>query len=345
MGASYIVPGHSLTAFSIEQGIVISTTAFRDVQKKSILVYRNPQGNVSTEIYNHSIGITENFLFDIDSSQKDFIHNSVPGITCAIYLISILLSFLIRNSVFSVGISAFWILMEATSGRHNLAWYIADAIYHKRHRKLGKYHAAEHMALAAYEKVKRVPSAREIRHEDMYDSRCSTVSSFIKPLLFTVSNSLIITFMILFLLWVIQIMVASGNSWIIASILPGVMFYVFLCKLILVQVQDYIQKNLDSKGWLLRITQSVFLEKPSIREIEVAQEAVKQRQFLDCQIRNSIDDYLTNCVYFNPKDNETIFVLVNGEELKSTIDEYTAWIQAFQKATIVDNDDIRCTDG
>ena len=339
MSTSYLISSHSLSAFSIEQGIVISTTAFHDVQKKSILVYRNPQGKISSEVYNQSIGLTEEFLFDVDSSQKDFITNSVPIITGVMYLFCILLSLLIRNSVFTIGLSTFWILMEVTSGRHNLAWYLADAIYHKRHKKLGKYHAAEHMALAAYGRYKRVPTIREIRHENMYDSKCSTVSSFIQPLLFTLTNCMFITAAILFALWMIQIILNVSNTLVVALIVPGIMLYAWLCNFVLLQIQEYIEKNLHSNGWLLTITQSIFLERPTIRELEVAQEAVKQRELLDLEIKNSGKDFLTNCVFFNPKDNETIFVLVNGDEVKSTIDEYTAWIQAFQKAQVIDNND------
>ncbi len=339
MGASYIVPSHSISAFSIEQGIVISTTAFRDVQKKSVLVYRNPQGKVCTEVFGQSIGITEEFLFDIDSSQRDYIKDTVPIITAVMYVACVLLSALIRSSVFTIGISIFWIIMEVTSSRHNLAWYFADAIYHKRHKKLGRYHSAEHMALAAFDRYKRVPSVKEIRRENMYDYKCSTVQSFIKPLLYTVTNSLFITFAILFALWIIQVVISTGNAWIELLIVPGMMVFAFICNFILATIQELIQKNLKSRGWLLKITQSVFLEKPTIKELEVAKEAVWQRELLDNEIRRSSEETLTNCVYFNPKDNEAIFILVNGEKLKSTIDEYTAWIQAFQKAEIVENDD------
>lgn len=66
------------------------------------------------------------------------------------------------------------------------AFAINNFIQRKREKNMYKFHAAEHMAINAYKKLKRVPSLGEIREYSRFDNSCgtnATTQSFISFIL------------------------------------------------------------------------------------------------------------------------------------------------------------------
>ena len=336
MSRTYILDTNQLGAFSVEQGIAISTTAFTDIQKSTIFVSYDKDGNLKTDYLNQSIALTYSDFQEMNPKQEEFTKNISTGFQLLILTIAVGLTAIIANKNFTFFMVFFSICIYATNTVQNLGWFFGNALYHIRHKQLGRYHAAEHMALKAYKRLHHVPSLEEIKKESRFDEFCSTVENTTSPLLKSVFNTIFLTIAVSCGMILLNLVLCNTNSfWIHAITIPFAIIYILGIEKII----NFIHEKIDkwSKTPLaLKLTQWSVLADPTDKDLLLAQEAVKRREEIDQYIWEHKESLLTEEIDIDVKVKQVFFTVKSGQKFAVSIDEYSAWIDAHKTAKIVE---------
>lgn len=125
-------------------------------------------------------------------------------------------------------------------------------------RMAGKYHAAEHMAINAYEKLHRVPQLDEIKKFSRFSKNCGS-NEILYNLIFYIIIGLLVSF------------VAPRN----------IILYIMLAGMTLI-----LMPIIKSNG-LLKFLQILTTNKPSDRELEVAIESIRNFEKMEEELKDT----------------------------------------------------------
>lgn len=117
---------------------------------------------------------------------------------------------------------------------------------------LGKFHAAEHMVINAYEKLQRVPTIEEIKNFSRFSKYCGSTDILFKITLYTII-SLIIVF-------------SPTENIFFSLIIIGIVYFIL---------------NILKKLGVLNFLQILVTNKPNNKELELAIEGVKSFETLE----------------------------------------------------------------
>ncbi len=336
MSRTYILDTNQLGAFSVEQGIAISTTAFTDIQKSTIFVSYDKDGHLKTDYLNQSIALTYSDFEEMNPKQEEFTQSVSIGFQIFMLAIAVGLAAIIANKNFTIFMVILSICFYATNTVQNLGWFFGNALYHSRHKQIGRYHAAEHMALKAYKNTHHVPTLEEIKKESQFDEYCSTVENTTSPLLKSIFNTVFLTIVITCGLILLNCILCSTESfWVYAFTIPFVILFILGIEKILSFMHSKIDKW-SKTPWALKLTQWSVLAKPTDKDLLLAQEVVRRREEIDQYIRDNKDALLTQEIDIDVKVKQVFFTVNSGQKFAVSIDEYSAWIDAHKTAKIVE---------
>ena len=334
MSKAYLLPSSQLGAFSVEQGIAISTTAFTDIQKATIFVSYDKNGGIKTDYLNQSIELTFLDFKEMDREQNDTIDKGATIFSIVFFALACILSALIGNKYFTIVMAIFAICAYSTGANHNVSWYLSNAIYHAKHKQIGRYHAAEHMAMKAYSNCGHVPSLQEIKQESMYDANCSTTRDIVIPTLQSLANTIILTIAVTLGSMLLSYLAEVFNLPLLhGAILPIGFFIIKYVEKFIESIHEWITVFAETP-FIMKITQRFVLAKPNDNDLFLAQTAVRERENVNREIREHPEEFLTEDVNFDIENKQAIFTVKNGQRFAVSIDEYACWIESFKKAKL-----------
>ena len=337
---TYVLTRSRLEACSTEEGIFISVSAFDGEQPMCGYVFRNADGTIEKKTYYQSIIAQYNDWKKANSIEKEYVEKKSKLINLIITLLLGALIFLGNNilTCFSV---VLWIVLFFTNGLSIISYFIATAMYHKKFPKLSMYHGAEHKAIIAYDRYKRIPTIEEISKETIYDNNCSSIDYSLKPVVLCMLNAIILTVSIVaggyFFLYCINSWQDDWKYMLFIMIMTYVRILYFLITVI---TDRLVSKGFDS-GLLTHLTQWTVVKEPTYQEIEVAHEALKLREEIDQMVKEHEDDFTIVNLQFDVKEKRAIYTFCNGRDAKITINEYLAQIRTLRDAEEVDYDEVK----
>lgn len=241
-------------ARSRENGIVFYSNIYPNFGINAII---NESGEIQTDpIY---IPLIENKRSTIKKifTKKDIL--KIGKLTVVIDVLLIILSLLAKN---------FWVSFAAIffSIMSSLEFFIMIKIVYEikskngKLRSLGRFHAAEHMVINAYNKYKRVPTFEEVKKSSRFSKYCGSNKIICENVLFlSISINLAIIGII-------------GNGFI-----KYIFYFIMMCIAFIVII-GYL------KGWL-NFFQCFSTTPPTDKEIEVAIEGIKAFEELEKYFR------------------------------------------------------------
>ncbi len=124
-----------------------------------------------------------------------------------------------------------------------------------KNRSTARYHAAEHMVINAYRKLKRIPTFEEVKKSSRFSTKCG-------------SRTIINNIVMYSLVCLAMVFVAKWN------------FILYLLVIVLIPIFRMLA---DKKGWL-KFLQVFITEKPSDAEIKLAIEGIKNYEAMEEKI-------------------------------------------------------------
>ena len=339
MSVSYVYHVNRLEAFSTEEGITFSSRAFVDIPKMCVSVTYNEEGKPQSTVHNESIRIVEEAYYkEHPARKKDTSFYS--GCTCILTaLVYFIICAIVRTKVFTSCALFSLISICATNALVHFGSYVGNIVYMVKHPSISRFHSAEHMAVKAFHKKEEMPSMEEIKQTSRFDVECSQVDGILVPFVTSLVDSIILIVLIISVHFGLIAVLDQlyGTIWFVA-IMPVVAFYYFINEKLLSVVNPLIKKLFEHEV-VVKFFQSPMLFVPTEKELIIAEEALRQRELMDQDIMKHAEDYITESVCFNPKEGKTMFILVNGKQLYSTIDEYIGWIESYKNAELSETDD------
>ena len=339
MSVSYVYHVNRLEAFSTETGITISSTAFVDISKMCVSVNYDEEGNIQSVVHNESIRLVEKAHFQEHPSRKKDV-SFYSGCVCALTLLFyFLIGAFVHNKIFTTCALFSLISICATNTMVHWGSYAGNIVYMAKHPQLSRFHSAEHMALMAYHRNESMPSMEEIKKTSRFDKGCSQVESILIPFATSLASSIILTVVIITIHYGLIAILGQvyDTRWSI-FIIPIIMFFYLMSEKFLAFVIELVKKLFEHES-VVKLFQWPLLWKPTERELILAREALIQRELLDEEIMKHAEDYTTESVCFNPQEGKTQYILENGNQLYTTIDEYVEWIESYKKAEVIERED------
>ena len=340
MSKLYAISRHRLIAISTEDGILISSSKFPgEQQPMCAYAYRDKEGNIQKEYYNQSV-IAQNLDWKNEHPKEEKYQKKVTRILMFVISVIFALFAIFGSEWVTASAIALWIIMYWSEALYNVAYFFATALYHKNVAPmLSRYHGAEHMALAAYTRRKRIPTVEEVAGESWFDSDCSSVDNTLKPTLQSVLNSLILTLFIVPGIYGFTYVVTNlHGTWIYSSLFLIVLILLFVLDSVIDAIPKLLDKGFES-GFLTHLMQWSVVASPSLSEIEVAIEALKLRDYLDEKIIEHKEEYTCEYVNFSLSDKRAIFTYKNGEKAQVTLKEYVDQINSYRDAKEINEED------
>lgn len=224
--------------------------------------FRDESGEIQTRVVPVELDNYECYLENL--CQKKKTHKEYRVLIFDVLLLTIcLLSgniwFLLAASYFSLYVS------------FDLFNFIEDS-YQRKSKKgnsqsIARYHAAEHMVINCYEKLKRIPTFEEVKKASRFHKRCGSrvrINNMVMNLLVSLST----------------VFVANWS----------IIFHLVFCILILI-----FRIFADEKGWL-RFLQVFVTAKPSDEDIKLAIEGIKNYERMEESFNYGIYA-LADCVF------------------------------------------------
>ncbi len=333
----YKVNQYHLDASATNDGIVVSSTEFQDVQKISAVTYYNEEGKIESKIRNQSIGITLKDYFDAHPEFSKYLQRCVSFTKICSFAVLLLISMLGNTmlTVFSIVFMVFCILTEANK---NFPDYIAHILYARHFKSCSRYHSAEHMAAKASIKLGHAPSLEEIKKETRFDVSCTTAET-ISLMLTSLTNSIVLTFASVFATkYFIMAYSAVSSAFLHVLLAISVVVLVFLLRKLL-QFLDILIEELLKIEDFIKVFQRPILYVPTDIELTLAEEAFRVQQTINQEIAEHREEYETDSYRVDPDDKATIFELNNGKIFKSTVDEYANFVLSIINAQKTNDDE------
>lgn len=237
-------------AKSKQNGIIFYSNEYQDM---GINTYRTNDGKIRKSLVTTSTNKDRSLENIINGNQK--ITFETETIIFNITLISICL--LLNNIRY---VCSALLFVYAVS--YNFLWFIKAAIKMKLEdgeaKSIARYHAAEHMAINAYQKYQRIPTIEEVNNSSRISKGCGSKEIIYKIVQF-VSICLILAFY-------------KGD---------------YFNEIVLILLDVAFVGLANEKGWLT-FFQLLITEKPSNAEIEVAIEGLKNYEELEEKIRYNL---------------------------------------------------------
>ena len=329
-----------VSAYSTESGIFISSTAFKDgEQPMSAFVSRDENGDIQAQIINESISLAHEKWKEKYSIETLLVDRYVK-IFQVVYTILIALIAMVKIPVITVFVSTLWVVSLFTGALHSISFYSSILVYNKlKFPIFPKYHGAEHMAVRAEKKYKRIPTISEIANESIYEYQCSTTNTLLVPTCFSIVKTIIISIVLLSGYYLCTLMTNTWiQSWQYYIIFAFVVVFSILVGKLLSMLPDLIKKCMKNE-FILKLFQWAVVSKPGKDEIEIAQQAIRLRYLMNEKISKDQEGYAFEDVSIDVLHKTAIYTFRNGKTGTTTLYEYIESIVAILNAEIEECDD------
>ena len=241
-------------------------------KKNGIIFYSNKFPLIGTEVYLNDLGNIEiRVIFtDLDEAitlfqnqnekKTAFKKNFIVIFDIAIIVLSIILAAFFGNFGLVTASICFCLCVSFDLFSFALNSYEKKSKNGKK-RTNAKFHAAEHMAINAYEDLQRIPTLEEIKSYSRFSEKCGSVPKLCQICLFS-------------FLSIVTAFLSSNHFFIYAIIIC--LYIIFL--LIIKKYKWY--------GWVTFL-QVFITSKPSDKELELAIEGLKQFEIMEEKIDNN----------------------------------------------------------
>lgn len=232
----------TIHARSKENGVVFYSNKFPDLCYEA---YTAEDGAVQTEFYPSIVSRMDTTSYggmllpkDLDKGEKHLL--LIKVLISIVGILSIILS---HNISIAFALIYFWILvLKDAVTLTAISWQIK----HGNLKTAGRYHAAEHQVINAYEKFKRIPTMDEVKNTSMFSKQCPSRSMISKITYFT-------------LLSIVIALSAFVSTYV----------YIILFGLLILSIV------LENKLNHFRFLQMLLMNKPTEAELKVALEGLK----------------------------------------------------------------------
>ena len=305
----------SFKGFCVQAKLCEDGTIYNKLVKKSMKQYRK---DIEEEL------IIQGFTLGYKKSLIQFF-----------LLILCALSCLTQSIVFISIAFGFLVFMMYTDGFNAVPQWIALAIISFKNKNMRKFHAAEHMALSAYERYQRIPTVEEVKQEERFSPICGS-NILSENALLSFTASIVITLAIVgCVAFCANILPNLENATKLLVLGFSILIYIILVK----QTLDYISRFIEygfSTNKLSYILQRPFVGYSSDTEINVAISALKAYEAFEKDLKDHSQDYLIKKITFDMNNNKIIVDLYNDYLVECAIEEYSE---------VVTNNALRATTG
>jgi len=294
----------------------------------------NDQGTITQSIIHKSMS---RYRKDLEEElvKEGFNLNYKKSLIQFFYLILCSLVCLTKNIVVISIIFGFLFLMMYTDGINAFPQWIALAIMSFKNKKMRKYHAAEHMALSAYEKYKRIPTIEEVKKEDRFSPICGS-NILSENAFLSLIASLFITLAIVGCAVFCYNILPKLEDWIRLVLLGmGILLFILVAR----QTLEYIARAIEygfSSNKLSHILQRPFVGKAGNTEINVAIAALEAYETFEKEIILNSEEYMIKKITFDMNKSIIHVLLFNDKTFECSFEEYSE---------VITNNAMRATKG
>ena len=115
---------------------------------------------------------------EIKKNAKELKLKQMKNIICiSMVLLSIVGTILLKNHLF-IAVVIFLLFDKTMCDNSSLNFILNIYVFNKKMKSVRGLHAAEHMALMAYNDLNRIPNKKEIRKYSKFSSKCSTITPY-----------------------------------------------------------------------------------------------------------------------------------------------------------------------
>ena len=267
------------------------------------------EGNITSSTYFDFVDELEAFAHDFhnhvsDNGAKHENFQKAYFISC--FLIPFILGLVLRNLYWTL--TLFFFMLNVLPTLYSVMKLTLPTLKKgSKKYKVAKFHSAQHMIVNAYEDLQRVPTLKELKEYSRLSMRCGA-----RPLL---NRFFFNTLLLLCLIF-------GVHTDILTYMLALVFCWVF--------------SSLDRKFGFTIAFESLFLRKPSDRELNVAIEGIKQYDLMQEVFSNEDADISEEQIEkIIEASNAAMFTLVqkrypNAKNINDIMDEVLAKIQELQ---------------
>lgn len=234
-------------------------------KENGIVFYSNLNNWIGYEVYREKTGRIENQIvftkldefFQMEENKDKKVNSWL-----IVFLDAILISIGVMLKSVSVIVGALYFSLTIS----NLFFNAAKCVFEIKSKNgtnysLGKYHSAEHMAIAAYESMQKIPTIEEAKQFSRFSKECGSNEIISKTLFFTL----------------LSIELALGD----VLIFPyDILIMIFTTIFIIIA---------GEKKWL-RFLQVCYTNIPSDDELEVAIEGIRIFEYMESEIKRKTEE-------------------------------------------------------